>query len=635
MDQYPLKLEIEALLKKHWGYGQLRAHQIPIITAILSNKSCFATLATGGGKSLCYQIPALYFSGVTLVISPLIALMNDQVKALKRKGVRAAALHSGLSKREQDITIDNFIYGGIKILYLSPERLANTLFLARLEKMDIAFVAIDEAHCISQWGHDFRPAYRLIKAFVDKLENVPVLALTATATPYVISDILENLNLSQAEQFIGSPKRDNLSYQVIHVESKKPVILESVSKMEGSKIIYVRSRKGTKELKSFLDKRNITAAAYHGGMDTKEKMKAQDAWIDDKKKVMVATNAFGMGIDKANVRQVIHHDLPSSLEEYVQEAGRAGRDGSPAVASIMYQKEDINTKKKEIEKSFPPIQLIRTIYRLIGIQLQLAVGSALEQFEAIDIEAIANKADCTIAQVYYACKYLSKSNYLSLSDGFFNASVLKLHPMSSMEMDTIQADIQDFIKSLLRRYEGLFLEFVKIDESQISKKLNMKPNVVIALLHQINIRGLGHYKMKSKGMMVCFHQARVKSDDLEIPKEFYEHQLKLSLKRLEYMGSYLETTSCRQDFISSYFGFNNEGDCGKCDNCISKQNGSDLEDEKYLEAKILADVNLEDRELLSYIQSYSKDVQSIVKSIVQRLESEHLIYLDYGILKAR
>jgi len=491
---------IQTILKNYWGYDSFRPLQEDIIQAVLDGKDTLALLPTGGGKSICFQVPALFKEGICLVISPLIALMKDQVHQLNKRDIKADAIYSGITKREIDLILDNCIYGNTKLLYVSPERLQTRLFLERFAKMKVSFIAVDEAHCISQWGYDFRPPYLKINELRNLKPGIPIIALTASATKRVKKDIIEKLEFKDDHQvFIKSFSRDNLFYNVRYEEGKYPRILNILQKMEGSAIVYMRSRRKTEDLAGFLLQHNISADFYHAGLSAVLRNTKQHNWIENWCRVMVATNAFGMGIDKPDVRLVIHMDLPDSLEAYYQEAGRGGRDGETSYALTLYNKADLSNLKRNLSLSKITPEIASKTYQAIGNYYELAEGSGKGRTFDFDIFDLCQTFQLNAIQVYNSIKLLSDEGYLSTNDAFFIPSRIhfkaRKNRLLSYEKDN--AEHKPLIQYLLRSLAGVFDHYVIIDEVKIARSLKLKEETLIELLIALKKKKIIDYQPKS------------------------------------------------------------------------------------------------------------------------------------------
>lgn len=564
------KLTIQQILTKYWGHSSFRPLQEDIINSVLAGNDTLALLPTGGGKSICFQVPALLMPGICIVVSPLIALMKDQVENLKIKGIKAIGIYSGMHKNEIDIAIDNCVYGDIKFLYLSPERLETDIIKTRIKKMKVNMLAVDEAHCISQWGYDFRPPYLKIGDFRELLPNVPVLALTATATPPVIKDIQERLLFKKENVFKKSYERTNLTYAVLKEEDKDTRLLKLLENVKGSGIIYVRNRKKTKDIASFLIKNGVSADFYHAGLEPKIRDDKQSAWIKGQKRIMVSTNAFGMGIDKSNVRLVVHVDLPDNIEAYFQEAGRAGRDENQAFAILLYNDADIIDLKHSFENSFPEPQEIKNVYHALGNYFQLAVGSGKDNSFDFDIVKFSNNFNFKPISVYSCLKFLEKQGYIVATEALYNPTqiffLMKKEDLYSFQVSHSRFD--GFIKILLRSYSGLFTEFVKINETEIAQRGNISIEAVIQFLEKLQNFGVIAYKPQKKLPQIIYSIERLDSKEISISPEHYAFLKENAMVRMNSVVKYATSSNkCRSQILLSYFGEKNPFRCGKCDVC--------------------------------------------------------------------
>lgn len=584
-------MNINAILKKYWGFDEFRSLQQEIIQAVLDGKDTLALLPTGGGKSICFQIPALAKDGICIVVSPLIALMKDQVNNLRKKGIKAAAIFSGMNYREIDITLDNCIYGNFKFLYISPERLQTELFLERVKKMNVNLIAVDEAHCISQWGYDFRPSYLQISGIRELFPHVPVLALTATATEEVVKDIQDKLlfNKFLKNSKLPSPVsrrggkgevsgnvirksffRPNLSYSVLQSDDKLNKLLRIILRINGSGIVYVRNRKKAQQISTYLSEHNIYSTFYHAGLDGKLRDKRQQDWAENKIKVMVCTNAFGMGIDKPDVRFVIHMDIPDSPEAYFQESGRAGRDEKKAYAIILYHKPDVDALQEQLRLSFPPIDIIKNTYRALGNFFQLAIGSGKDQTFLINLYDFCQNYQLDVLTTYNALKILERAAYLSLSDSVYMPS--RIHFNASKEdlfkFQVSHSNYEIIIKTILRTYSGVFDEYIKINEADIAQKCGITIEQLNEMLTSIAKSELISYIPQSDSPRLTFLQARIGHQYLIISKDIYENRKKNYEYRINAMIKYVSTTDeCRSQFLLSYFNERKTSACGICDIC--------------------------------------------------------------------
>jgi len=559
------------ILEKYWGYSEFLPLQDEIIKSVAAGKDTLALMPTGGGKSVTFQVPAMAKEGICLVITPLIALMKDQIERLSQCGIRAIAVHSGMSREEIDITLDNAIYGNFKFLYLSPERLGTEIFRVRLEKMNVCLIAVDEAHCISQWGYDFRPSYLRIAELRKLLPEVPVLALTATATPEVCEDIQDKLNIRPKNLLRKTFERKNLVYTVREAEDKQKYILRLVKKMEGSGIIYARSRKKTKDLAVWLQKNFVSCDYYHAGLTHPVRNRKQQEWMTGKIRIIIATNAFGMGIDKPDVRFVIHIDLPDSLEEYFQEAGRAGRDNKPAHAILLYNPGDKLSFSKRLSVNFPEPEVIRQIYRALGNFFQIPVGGAKDQVFDFNIAEFASRYRFSILTIFSSLKILQLEGYLEVTEEIFNPSKIKFRAQRDelYKFQIENADFDTFIKLLLRTYTGVFTEFVTIYEDSLALKAKVKTEVIIEYLKRLNSMGIIRYLPQKKTPVVIFTEERLDVKNLRISKENYKDRKDRYTKRINEVIRYAtDKNHCRSSILLEYFGEKNARRCDQCDVCL-------------------------------------------------------------------
>ncbi len=571
-----------SILKSYWGYSEFRHLQEEIIDSVLSGKDTLALLPTGGGKSLCYQVPALCLEGICLVISPLIALMQDQVSRLKSLQIDAACVHSGMHYREIDNVLSTALYGSLKILYISPERLASSSFMNVLSEIKISFVAIDEAHCISQWGHDFRPAYLKISELREWCDK-PFLALTATATPYVKQEIVQHLKLNSPELFEMSFRREQLSIVVKEEEQKNDTLLHLLKNQKESVIIYTRNRRQTVEIAKLLQKNQHAASYYHAGLSSAERATVQEDWIQNKTRIIVSTNAFGMGIDKPDVRMVIHLDLPQGIEEYYQEAGRAGRDQKRAYAVLLYHQQDINNTITQWEELFPEPEEIKNCYKYLSIYFDIATGSVMEESKDFDILEFISKFKLPLQKTLNALKILQQSNFIVMTDSVLVSSKIQILGTKGEINEYRQRDekIDNLIQALLRTYEGIFSVPVQIQESLLARICKMELNQIILVLKFLHNEQLIQYQeSRNKPQLLILNQ-RLKSDQIEIDEVWYKKRKAILKERLQNLLSFIKTTTCRQRFITDYFGQKLPTDCGICDNCLEKK--SDHPDNKTME----------------------------------------------------
>ena len=566
--------EIRLILTRFWGYSEFRPLQEDIILSILSGKDTLGLMPTGGGKSITFQVPALAREGICLVITPLIALMKDQVDQLNKRKIKAVAIHSGMTRHEIDVCLNNCVFGDFKFLYVSPERLSTELFLTRVRDMQVNLLAVDEAHCISQWGYDFRPSYLEISSLRKVLDQVPVLALTATATKEVCDDIQERLEFRERNLLKKSFDRENLSYLVRHTEDKRREVIRILKKLKGCGIIYTRNRKNCRELSEVLREEGISADYYHAGLKPELRIRRQQEWTGDQFSVMVATNAFGMGIDKPDVRFVIHMDLPDSPEAYFQEAGRAGRDGSLAWAILLFSPADKRLAKQRVEVSFPGIPKIRDVYKALCNYLQIPHGSGKGQQYDFEFGEFLHRFRFNAMVANSAITILSREGYISLTEAFHNPSRLKFQ----VERDGLYSfqvkhgEFDSFIKLLLRSYSGLFSQYVKIDEAYLARRSGLPVAKVYRYLQSLSARKIIHYIPRKEVPVITFLEERLDEKNLFISTGRYNFRKERFEKRIREMLRYATaTTLCRNQFLLSYFGQLDTPACGRCDVCRSEK----------------------------------------------------------------
>lgn len=561
------------ILAQYWGYSAFRPMQEEIIESVLAGKDTLALLPTGGGKSICFQVPAMVKDGICLVVSPLIALMKDQVENLKKKGIPAVAIVSGMHPREIDIALDNCAYGKIKFLYVSPERLKTTLFLQRLQKMNVNLLAVDEAHCISQWGYDFRPAYLEIANLRELLPGIPILALTATATTKVVIDITEKLAFRKANTFQKSFERKNLAYVVLKEENKMARLLKVIDSVHGSAIVYVRTRKRTKSISDYLNSRGIKSDYYHAGLDPTVRDQKQKNWVTNRCRVIVSTNAFGMGIDKPDVRSVVHLDLPDSLEAYFQEAGRAGRDEHKAYAVVLFEQADITELQERIEGSFPPPDFIRRVYQALANFLQLAIGSGEGQTYAFDLSDFSRQYNFKPAEVFHSLRFLEKEGLLALSEALYLPSRVRvlLNNRELYEFKVSNRALEPYLSLLLRSYTGLFEDFVNIREAELARRARIGRAKIDQALKHLNEIKVIEYLPQTRLPQLHFLRERVDASSLRLSHEHYAERKKEAESRMESVMNYVQSTGkCRSKLLLQYFGETDTYRCGTCDVCLER-----------------------------------------------------------------
>ncbi len=561
------------ILQEHWGYATFRPLQEEIIRSVVSGADTLALMPTGGGKSITFQVPALASPGVSLVITPLISLMTDQVERLKAQGIKAVAVHSGLTRIEVDIALDNCIYGDVKLLYLSPERLSTDLFLTRLAGMKVNLIAVDEAHCISQWGYDFRPSYLQIASIRDRLPGVPVLALTATATGEVATDIMRQLRFKNENVIRQSFERKNLAYLVRQQEDKPAYMLKIFARQKGAGIVYVRSRKKTRDIAEFLTNNGIKAECYHAGLDPSIRKARQEAWMKGKITVMVATNAFGMGIDKEDVRVVVHHDLPDSPEAYFQEAGRAGRDGRKSYAVLLYHPSDKQSLEQAYAVRYPEIDLIRKIYHALGNYFQVLPGAGKGLVYDFNLMDFCIKFRFHNLVAYHALKHMERAGFIELTDEIYLPSRVhfKIDRDDLYKFQVANDRYDGIIRLLLRAYSGMFTDFVRIDEATLAKKAGVSPEAIVNALENLGSMGVLHYLKPKNTPQLIWTSERLQEKSLLFPVEDYEKRKKSARERLQFMIGYASSDHrCRSQLLLGYFGEGDPYRCRQCDVCMRK-----------------------------------------------------------------
>jgi len=625
-------------LIKVWGYPDFRPLQEDIIFSVGDEgKDTLGLLPTGGGKSIIFQVPALVHDGMCLVITPLIALMKDQVDNLNKKNVKAAAIYSGMTFHEIDLVLNNCLYGAYKFLYLSPERLDTEVFLTRLPKMKINLIAVDEAHCISQWGYDFRPAYLKIANIRKFLPDVPILALTATATKDVVDDIQKQLSFRQNNVFRKSFERKNLVYLVRDTEDKFKYLLRIATKIKGTGIVYVRNRKKTKEIAIFLQQNGIKADYYHAGLESKLKDIKQQNWKTSKIKIIVATNAFGMGIDKADVRFVVHFDLPDSLEAYYQEAGRAGRDEKAAFAILLYNESDKLKLEKRTATNFPEKDFIKRVYIALGNYYQLPIGAGKGRMFDFKISDFVAKFNLPVLQTYAALKLLESDGYLELAEEFFSHSKI-MFIATQQELYKFQVAnkrFDAFIKLVLRTYTGLFSTYVSVDENVIASKANSKVEIILDYLIKLDQAKIIRYIPQRKLPFIIYTEERLEEKNLRISKENYEKRKEIYLKKINAVLEYASTSNkCRSQILLSYFDDKNVSRCGQCDVCRRR---NELNLSKYEFDLILAEIKpkLHQQEMkLDDLVASANFLESKVLKVVRWLiDNQKIVYVDGNKIK--
>lgn len=570
------------ILQQYWGYTQFRPLQEDIIQSVSQKKDTLGLMPTGGGKSLTFQVPTMAMEGLCLVVTPLIALMKDQVDNLRSRGIKALAVYSGMTHQEIITTLENAIFGDYKFLYVSPERLGSELFLTKLRLMNVSLLVVDESHCISQWGYDFRPSYLKIADIREHLPDVPVLALTATATPEVVNDIQNQLHFKKKNVFEKSFERDNLSYVVRNTENKPEELIKIVEKIKGSSIIYVRSRLRTKELSDFLNQNGYSADYYHAGLTSKDKERKQNAWKNNECRIIVCTNAFGMGIDKPDVRVVIHIDLPNSIEEYYQEAGRVGRDGNRAYAIILYNKADSTKLKKRLRDEFPERDFILHVYESLAYFFQVAEGFGLDKTFDFNLPLFCTTYKLPLLPTHNALKILDLAGHIVYTDEIDNRSrLIFIAYRDELYNHHFDKDNELLINTILRLHTGLFTNYATIDEAEIALRIRSSRKQVYEMLKMLAKRNIIDYIPHKKTPLITYIKPRADIKYVAIPRSVYEDRRDKSEKRITAMAGYVERDDiCRSRFLLSYFGETSSQNCGHCDVC-KKRNATGLTNKRF------------------------------------------------------
>lgn len=619
------------ILKQYWGFEEFRSIQADIIESVGSGKDTLGLMPTGGGKSITFQVPALCSDGVCIVVTPLIALMKDQVSNLKKKGIKAIAIHSGLSRDEIGIAYDNATFGEVKFLYVSPERLGTIAFKERIVQLNVSILAIDEAHCISQWGYDFRPSYLKIAEIRELIPKVPLIALTATATPEVVKDIQQQLHFKKPNVFKMSYHRDNLAYVVRYSEDKESELLHILSSVGGTAVVYVRNRKKTKELAQMLLDNHISADFFHAGLAHKHRDEIQKKWTEGNLRVIVATNAFGMGIDKADVRLVVHMDAPDSLEAYFQEAGRAGRDGKKAFAVLLWSNNDKVQLKKKVTTSFPDRTVIKRVYEALGNFFQVAVGSGYMMSYDFNIGQFCSAYGFNITTVLSSLKILQRAGYLEFNEDLEMAS--RIHFIIARDdlykFQVANEAFDSFVKLLLRSYTGLFTEYVVIDEALLASRALVSIDVIYEYLKRLSQFKTIKYIPKRKGPQVLYTQSREDVSEVSISKQVYDERKDRYEYRVHAIIDYATTSYiCRSKMLLSYFGDTDANACGKCDVCQDKKKTDLLEDDFDRIANKIKQLLIKSNMNVDALLKEVTDKKEHVVKVIRWLEENELIVED-------
>lgn len=625
-------------LRRYWGYDSFRPLQSEIVTSALSGHDTLGLMPTGGGKSITFQVPGLMMEGVTIVVTPLISLMKDQVDNLKRRRIKAVTFHSGMTRHEHTVALEKLINGGAKFLYVSPERLRNDNFLSLLRGLKVSQIVVDEAHCISQWGYDFRPAYLNIKKLRKVKPDVAILALTATATPEVARDICEQLEMRDPAVYRMSFTRDNINYIVRPAETKIYEVFHILSRTQGSSIVYVRSRKRTVEISEYLSSAGISATAYHAGLDYELKEKRQNSWQMGETRVMVATNAFGMGIDKPDVRVVIHYDMPPSLEEYYQEAGRAGRDGKRSYAVLLTSKRDQALMRRRVTESFPDREIIRKIYERICNVLNVSLGEGYGLLKEFDIEKFCDLFGYQDRQCRSAIHLLQQAGYLEyMEEGDRGSRVMMTcHRDELYDLHGVPPRTERVLTGILRTYTGLFTEYVNINESSMARNLQLSEREIYESLLELGRMKILSYIPRSRIPLIYLPTSREEPRYIEIGKKIYEDRRATMSRRVEAMLSYAyDSHECRENRMIRYFGEERETGCGHCDVCRSRRDNGKVSLKEmigkiwaYLEEKPSGvDIRILEQEI--------KAPEEMIREALSYLGNEGYISTEMGIIKIK
>ena len=629
-------INIHNILKKYWGFKSFRTKQEAIINDVLIQKDTLALLPTGGGKSICYQIPALVKDGICIVVSPLVALMKDQTIKLQKRNIKAIAITGGLNQHELDIALDNCIYGNIKLLYVSPERLESEIVRERIKKMNVNLIAVDEAHCISEWGYDFRPSYLKIAEIRALKPESPILALTATATKKVVKDIQDKLLFKKQNVIQNSFRRENLAYMALEESYKSTRVHKILQKIKGPAIIYVRNRKKTYEFSSELNKLGISSTYYHAGLSEDERTANQAKWMINTTRVMVATNAFGMGIDKPDVRLVIHLQNPNTTEAYFQEAGRAGRDGKKAFAISLFQKSDFKDSMNQFTETYPSSSDVRNIYQNIANFLQIAIGDGYEQSYDFEFEKFCSKYQLNKYKCIKALNILEKDNLINYKS--YNnspSSVLIIcNSKSLIKYKSPNSKKNELIQLILRLYPGVFDNPVDIKERNLAIQLNLKSNQINKILKELDQEKLIAYTQRKNNSKITFCTARYSSKFLPISKFHFNERKSLLKQKLKHINYYLQNTSiCRSKVLLDYFGEKQSEDCNICDICISKKADSNSF-RNDIRTQLLESVKKNPIDISTFIARYSKIKEQVILDEINNLISEELLLKTGKILKS-
>lgn len=626
----PTDVDIHRILEKYWGYKHFRALQEDIIMSVLEGRDTLGLMPTGGGKSLTFQIPTLAMDGLAIVVTPIISLMKDQVDNLVSRGIKATYLHAGLSITEKNRVMEKCINGNYKFLYVSPERLESTSFLDRIKRLNICLIVVDEAHCISQWGYDFRPSFLKIAALRKVFPNAPVLALTATATPMVVDDIQQKLQFRKSNVFKTSFVRDNISYVVRHTTEKMSELVHILKSVAGSSIVYVRSRKRTKLIADELRRNGLSADYYHAGLSIEEKEDKQNKWKNDEIRVIVATNAFGMGIDKPDVRVVAHIDLPNTLEEYFQEAGRAGRDGKRSYAVMLVKTTDKGLLHRHLSEAFPEKDFIRKVYERVGNFLEVAIGEGYGQMMDFNFNLFCRTFNLPVLPTLNALRILTQAEYIQFVEEIETQSrVMILADKARLyNIPTTTPRADEVLQALLRTYTGLFADYVFINEDVIAYRYNLSPQTIYDSLIEYNRLHILHYVPRKRTPYIVYTTSREEPKYIQIPKSIYETLQERMRERIEAVITYCYNDEiCREKYLVEYFGEDSPQPCGHCDTCIERRKRDDHMPQD-VQQGILYMTHLKPRKLKELVQTLSFSRDEIVDTVAMLVDEGFLEHRD-------